>query len=50
LASNSFFNKSHEEIEMIYKALKDPDNNKQFLDSLGLTDPDAIFQTHALRE
>ena len=44
LLKNNFFNRSKEEIEMIYKALKDPDSNLMYLDALGLTDVDTLYK------
>ena len=46
LLQNNFFNKSQEEIELIYKALKEPDSNEQFLDSLGLTDINVLYRKY----
>lgn len=44
LLKNNFFNRSNEEVEMIYKALKDPDNNQMYLDALGLTDVNVLYR------
>ena len=40
----NFFNKPFDEIEMIYKALKDPETNRYYLDSLGLTDVEVLYK------
>ncbi|CDW74419.1 UNKNOWN [Stylonychia lemnae] len=50
LQQNNFFNKSDEEIGMIYQALKDPDTNQMYLDSLGLTDVDILYRKWLKRQ
>lgn len=47
---NSFFNKSREEIVMIYNALKDPENNQMYLDALGLTDVNELYRKQIKKE
>eukprot|EP00347_Sterkiella_histriomuscorum_P017476 403349217 len=50
LQKNNFFNKTKEEIDMIYQALKDPDQNQMYLDSLGLTDVEILYKKWLKRQ
>ena len=44
LQSQSFFSRSHEEINLIYSALTNPESQHGYLDSLGLTDVDTLYK------
>jgi hypothetical protein len=49
LLKQNFFNRKTDEVEMIYNALKDPTSNKNFLDSLGLTDGDVLYHKYLIQ-
>jgi hypothetical protein len=38
LDKNNYFNKSKEQVEVLYKAIVDPDKYQVHLDSMGLTE------------